>query len=70
MTYRESTERTIERRVRYLRRLGSQSAEFLLAFPRGRWRKRHPFDCGRPRCGVCHGGRKGRPVPRWKDNDE
>jgi hypothetical protein len=21
----------------------------------GRFRKRHPLDCGRPRCGLCHG---------------
>lgn len=30
----------------------------------GRWRKRHPYDCGRTRCGTCHGdkayGRKRR----------
>lgn len=21
----------------------------------GRWRKRNPLDCGRVRCGICHG---------------
>lgn len=23
--------------------------------PIGYWRNRHPFDCGRTRCGLCHG---------------
>lgn len=24
-----------------------------LSFP-GRLRKKHPFDCGNPQCGICH----------------
>lgn len=23
----------------------------------GRWRKTAPFDCGRPKCSICQGGR-------------
>lgn len=29
----------------------------------GRFRKRHPNDCGNPKCGVCHSERRGRPLP-------
>jgi hypothetical protein len=44
-----------------------RSAEHFAAKALNYWRKRHPFDCGNPRCGICHSGPKGRPQPkeRW-----
>lgn len=32
----------------------------------GRFRKRHPFDCGRAKCGICHFDKK-YDIPTHKD---
>lgn len=41
--------------------MSSWSREYFASQPLNKWRKRHPFDCGRPKCGTCHSGPKGRP---------
>lgn len=50
---RHQAARVIAARRRFLRE--DWDAPHLLDQPPGRWRKRHPGDCGRARCGLCHG---------------
>jgi hypothetical protein len=58
----------IERRAKFWRArglAGNQSVE------PGRFRKRHPLDCGRARCGLCHSEKLyGRRSPADKRADE
>jgi hypothetical protein len=49
------------RRVRFMRRYCGETWGAI-----GRLRKRHPLDCGVPRCPLCHSERRGRPVSiKW-----
>jgi hypothetical protein len=46
------TERVTRNRVAWIKRHGWIHLDDRAA---GRWAKRHPGDCGRARCGLCHG---------------
>lgn len=64
-----ATERVIRRRLAQSRRAALWLTDYIDRFvpggkraallrrhqQRGRWFKRHPYDCGQPRCEVCHG---------------
>lgn len=48
---REQRERVIKNRKRLMRDTGLQHQKM---HQDGRYVKRHPYDCGRADCGVCH----------------
>lgn len=53
---RRRTERIVRRRIRVMR--WSYMDEWATERYVGRCKKIHPFDCGRPRCGVCSLGKR------------
>jgi len=59
--HRQQRKRIIHNRLRLLRDLKDERAESLKG---GYLVKRHPYDCGRTRCGVCH------PHKKWKGNHQ
>lgn len=67
---REQRDRIIDKRVNELRALGF---EHLRAREPGRWFKRHPLDCGNPRCGMCRDpervGARARDKRAWQKHD-
>ena len=57
---RARTEAVVSRRVRdWKAATGSEINDYR----RGRSRDRHPLDCGRPHCGVCHSEKLGNHPP-------
>jgi hypothetical protein len=54
----QQDKQVMESRRKEMIRLGH---EWLAKRPLGRWRKRHPLDCGNPKCGICHSMPRGRP---------
>lgn len=47
---RHNNERIINNRIK----LARQFESFVNNVPRGKFRKRAPFDCGKTRCFICH----------------
>jgi hypothetical protein len=35
--------------------------------PLNRWRKRHPLDCGNPKCGMCHPDKRVKPSRKRRE---
>jgi len=48
------TERVIRNRLEFLRDMGSDGLYRKYFKERHRLAKRHPWDCGKPKCWVCH----------------
>lgn len=68
---REQRDRIIAKRIGQVRRW--QHHALLTYRHPGEWFKRHPLDCGRARCGICHyddGGSRTRQKRDWRKREE
>ncbi len=64
---REQRERWISKRVNYIKRgkFFHSLSDYVIENP-GRYAKRDPFDCGNPKCVLCH-HEKLRGIPHRRD---
>lgn len=60
-------DRIVARRHRFLRNQPAWKSGLLLELEPGRFRKRHPFDCGRS-CLLCHWSKKLHPKERRNES--
>ncbi len=51
---RRLTDRTIKSRVDYIQRFWYKPEESRLLIEQHRLAKKHPADCGRAKCNICH----------------